>query len=75
MRLDRELCAMPKQYRALTRMRGRLMRSERTYRVREHLTGAEMDKLLAALKCNRWLIGLLIYRHGFAGLGSLRSSL
>jgi site-specific recombinase XerD len=39
------------------------------YRVREHLTEAEMDKLLAALKANRhghrdWLIGLLIYRHG-----------
>ena len=40
------------------------------YRVREHLTEAEMTKLLAALKANRhghrdWLIGLLIYRHGF----------
>ena len=39
------------------------------YRVREHLTEAEMTKLLAALKRNRhghrdWLIGLLIYRHG-----------
>src|ERR1700723_2533138 len=39
------------------------------YRVREHLTEAEMDRLLAALKHNRhghrdWLIGLLIYRHG-----------
>ena len=39
------------------------------YRVREHLTEAEMDKLLAALKRNRhghrdWLTGLLIYRHG-----------
>jgi type 1 fimbriae regulatory protein FimB/type 1 fimbriae regulatory protein FimE len=39
------------------------------YRVREHLTEAEMDKLLMALKRNRhghrdWLIGLLIYRHG-----------
>ena len=39
------------------------------YRVREHLTEDEMDKLLAALKANRhgprdWLIGLLIYRHG-----------
>jgi integrase len=39
------------------------------YRVREHLTEAEMDKLLAALKGNRhghrdWLIGLIIYRHG-----------
>jgi type 1 fimbriae regulatory protein FimB/type 1 fimbriae regulatory protein FimE len=39
------------------------------YRVREHLTEAEMDRLLAALKRNRhghrdWLIGLFIYRHG-----------
>jgi type 1 fimbriae regulatory protein FimB/type 1 fimbriae regulatory protein FimE len=39
------------------------------YRVREHLTEAEMTKLLGALKDNRhghrdWLIGLLIYRHG-----------
>ena len=39
------------------------------YRVREHLTEAEMDRLLAALRRNRhgqrdWLIGLLIYRHG-----------
>jgi hypothetical protein len=39
------------------------------YRTREHLTEAEMPKLLAALKTNRhghrdWLIGLLIYRHG-----------
>jgi site-specific recombinase XerD len=39
------------------------------YRTREHLTEAEMTKLLAALKTNRhghrdWLIGLLIYRHG-----------
>jgi type 1 fimbriae regulatory protein FimB/type 1 fimbriae regulatory protein FimE len=39
------------------------------YRVREHLTETEMDKLLGALKRNRhghrdWLIGLIIYRHG-----------
>jgi type 1 fimbriae regulatory protein FimB/type 1 fimbriae regulatory protein FimE len=39
------------------------------YRVREHLTEAEVAKLLSALKGNRhghrdWLIGLLIYRHG-----------
>ena len=39
------------------------------YRIREHLTEAEIDKLLAALKRNRhrhrdWLIGLIIYRHG-----------
>jgi hypothetical protein len=43
------------------------------YRVREHLTEAEMDKLLAALKGNRhghrdWLIGLVIYRHGLRWL-------
>jgi type 1 fimbriae regulatory protein FimB/type 1 fimbriae regulatory protein FimE len=39
------------------------------YRVREHLTETEMDRLLAALRRNRHgqrdlLIGLLIYRHG-----------
>lgn len=39
------------------------------YRVREHLTESEVNKLLAALKANRhghrdWLIGLLVYRHG-----------
>ena len=39
------------------------------YRVREHLAEAEIEKLLTALKQNRygqrdWLIGLLIYRHG-----------
>jgi integrase len=39
------------------------------YRIREHLTEAEVDKLLAALKRNRhghrdWLVGLIIYRHG-----------
>jgi integrase len=39
------------------------------YRVREHLTETEVEKLLAELKCNRhgqrdWLIGLIIYRHG-----------
>jgi integrase len=39
------------------------------YRVREHLTEAEIAKLLTALKANRyghrdWPIGLLIYRHG-----------
>jgi integrase len=52
---------------ATSRSRGR--RSNNAYRVREHLTEAEMDKLLASLKGNRhghrdWLIGLLIYRHG-----------
>ena len=41
----------------------------KAYRTREHLTEAEIAKLLAALKANRhghrdWLIGLLIYRHG-----------
>jgi site-specific recombinase XerD len=44
-------------------------RRNEVYRVREHLTEAEIEKLLAALKQTRygqrdWLIGLLIYRHG-----------
>ncbi len=44
-------------------------KSNKTYRIREHLTEAELDRLLAALKANRhghrdWLVGLLIYRHG-----------
>src|SRR5262245_20637279 len=44
-------------------------KANKAYRTREHLTEAEMDKLLAALKANRhghrdWLIGLLVYRHG-----------
>ena len=44
-------------------------RGNDAYRIREHLTEAEMDKLLSALKRNRhghrdWLIGLIIYRHG-----------
>jgi site-specific recombinase XerD len=44
-------------------------KSNDAYRVREHLTEAEMAKLLSALNGNRhghrdWLIGLLIYRHG-----------
>jgi site-specific recombinase XerD len=48
------------------RQKGR--KANEAYRVREHLTEAEMDRLLAALKHNRhdhrdWLIGLLIYRH------------
>ena len=39
------------------------------YRVREHLTEAEIEKLLTALRQNRyghrdWLVGLMIYRHG-----------
>src|SRR6478735_11407218 len=39
------------------------------YRVHEHLTEAQMAKLLTALKRNRhghrdWVIGLVIYRHG-----------
>jgi site-specific recombinase XerD len=39
------------------------------YRVREHLTETEIEKLLAVLQRNRhgqrdWLIGLMIYRHG-----------
>ena len=51
---------------ATSRSKGR--RENAAYRVREHLTEAEMDKLLAALKRNRhgrdWLIGLITYRHG-----------
>jgi site-specific recombinase XerD len=52
---------------ATSRSKGRQIND--AYRVREHLTEAEMTKLLAALKANRygqrdWLIGLLIYRHG-----------
>jgi hypothetical protein len=40
-------------------------KTNKAYRTREHLTEAEMDRLLAALKANRhghrdWLIGLLI---------------
>ena len=57
-----------KKYRnATSRSKGR--GGNDAYRVREHLTEAETDKLLAALKRNRhgqrdWLIGLIIYRHG-----------
>jgi hypothetical protein len=45
--------------------------SNTAYRTREHLTEAEMAKLLGALKANRhghrdWLIGLLIYRSACA---------
>ena len=44
-------------------------RANAEYRVREHLTETEIEKLLAALRANRhgprdWLIGLMIYRHG-----------
>ena len=44
-------------------------RANEAYRTREHLTEAEVDKLLTALKANRhglrdWLAGLVIYRHG-----------
>jgi type 1 fimbriae regulatory protein FimB/type 1 fimbriae regulatory protein FimE len=44
-------------------------RGNDAYRIREHLTEAEMDELLAALKRNRhghrdWLIAPIIYRHG-----------
>ena len=52
---------------ATSSVKGR--RANEAYRVREHLTEAEMAKLLTALRRNRhghrdWLIGLLIYRHG-----------
>jgi hypothetical protein len=52
-----------KKYRnATSRSKGR--QSNDAYRVREHLTEAEMDKLLSALEGNRhghrdWLIGLM----------------
>ena len=44
-------------------------RANAEYRVREHLTEAEVAKLVGALKANRhghrdWLVGLMIYRHG-----------
>jgi integrase len=57
-----------KKYRnATSRSNGR-QRND-AYRVREHLTETEMDKLLTALKDNRhghrdWLVGLIIYRQG-----------
>ena len=56
-----------KQRNATSSARGR--QGNQVYRVREHLTEAEIERLLAALKQNRygqrdWLIGLLIYRHG-----------
>ena len=57
-----------KKYRnATSRSKGR-QRND-AYRVREHLTEAEMDRLLDALRRNRhahrdWLVGLVIYRHG-----------
>jgi type 1 fimbriae regulatory protein FimB/type 1 fimbriae regulatory protein FimE len=56
-----------KQHNATSSARGR--QDNEVYRVREHLTEAEIEKLLTALRQNRyghrdWLIGLLIYRHG-----------
>ena len=67
--------AMPVKSRHLKLVKSAVMRpvparkANDAYRVREHLTEAEMDKLLAALRQNRhghrdWLIALLIYRHG-----------
>jgi site-specific recombinase XerD len=66
--------AMPMKSSHLKLVKSTVMRpvgrkANAAYRVREHLTEAEMDKLLAALRRNRhghrdWLIGLLIYRHG-----------
>jgi type 1 fimbriae regulatory protein FimB/type 1 fimbriae regulatory protein FimE len=67
--------AMPVKPRHLKLVKSAVMRpvparkANDAYRVREHLTEAEMDKLLAALRQNRhghrdWLIALLIYRHG-----------
>ena len=56
-----------KQRNATSSARGR--QGNEVYRVREHLTEAEIEKLLTALRQNRyghrhWLIGLMIYRHG-----------
>jgi hypothetical protein len=50
------------------------------YRIREHLTEAETDKLLAALKRNRhghrdWLIGLVNLPARSAHVRGLRSPL
>jgi site-specific recombinase XerD len=66
--------AMPMKSRHLKLVKSSVMRpvgrkANADYRVREHLTEAEMTKLLAALRQNRhghrdWLIALLIYRHG-----------
>jgi integrase len=56
-----------KQRNATSSAKGR--QGNEVYRVREHLTEAEIEKLLTALRQNRyghrdWLIGLMIYRHG-----------
>jgi type 1 fimbriae regulatory protein FimB/type 1 fimbriae regulatory protein FimE len=56
-----------KQRNATSSARGR--QNNEVYRVREHLSEAEIEKLLTALRQNRygrrdWLIGLMIYRHG-----------
>ena len=56
-----------KQRNATSSAKGR--QGNEVYRVREYLTEAEIEKLLTALRQNRyghrdWLIGLLIYRHG-----------
>jgi integrase len=56
-----------KQRNATSSARGR--QDNEVYRVREHLTEVEVEKLLTALRQNRyghrdWLIGLMIYRHG-----------
>jgi hypothetical protein len=55
-----------KQRNATSSARGR--QGNEVYRVREHLTEAEIEKLLSALRQNcyghrDWLIGLLIYRR------------
>jgi hypothetical protein len=64
-----QLRSVESERNATSRSKGRQIND--AYRVREHLTEAEMTKLLAALKANRygqrdWLIGLLIYRHAYA---------
>jgi site-specific recombinase XerD len=61
--------SLPRADRSVMRPVARGRQNNKAYRVREHLTEAEVDKLLAALKRNRyghrdWLIALLIFRHG-----------
>ena len=56
-----------KQRNATSSAKGR--QDDEVYEFREHMTEAEIEKLLTALRQNRygqrdWLIGLLIYRHG-----------
>ena len=76
-RQNRPATAAQSHRNATSRSNGR--RENEAYRVREHLTEAEMDKLLAALRRNRHghrvgLVGLIIYSHGLRVFRGLRSS-